>query len=1160
MISRATLLAISVAYVAVLFGVAWFGDRRARLPPRGPRHALIYSLALSIYCTSWTFYGAVGRARSSGWDFLPIYLGPACVFVFGYPLLQRIVRISKGNNITSVADFIGARYGRHRMLPMTVTVVAAFGIVPYIALQLKAVSFGFDVLVGETGAVSSPQAIGAQLAVAAVMAIFAVLFGTRELSATENHHGMVLAMAFESLIKLLAFVAVGVLALTLIGGPGFHPGRIAHAAALPASAGQFGISFWTQTALAAFAILCLPRQFHIAVVEHAGPSDLKTARTVFPIYLAIVSVFVIPIAEAGRQVFSAPVSPDTFVLALPLALGHPWLGLVAYVGGFSAATGMVIVETIAIATMISNEIVMPILLRGGRLSRAMLMEVPRVLQRVRRVCVVGVISLSYLYYLRFTAQGSLAQIGLLSFAGVAQFAPSLVGGVFWRGGSWIGACAGIIAGALLWAYTLLLPAIVQGTGWGDALLARGPFDTGWLRPQALFHLDGLEPLSHGVFWSLAVNLALYVGLSMLRKPGLRDLLQAANFLNVHRAPLVAAARLPPSTASVGDLQELAVRFLGAARADDLFARCVSPEGARLQATDQLSPELARTFEHTLAGVIGASSARLVLTTTLHGRKMSPEDVVRLLDETSHTILFTRELLRTALENLPQGISVVDADLNLVAWNQRYKTLFGYPEHLVMVGRPIEDLIRFNAGRGWLLTADVERSIERRLEFMRKGANYTHARQLPDGTTVEILGNPLPGGGFVTSYSDITVYKQTEAVLQEDNTLLERRVHERTAELLELNSELARSKRDVERAHESKTRFLAAAAHDLIQPITAARLFVSSVERAPLASSIERLIDKAEGALQSAEEILAGLLDFARIDGGAQPFRPETFDLQALIQPLVDDFAVPAADKGLELRVRNVRHLVHTDQHLLRRVLQNFLSNAIRYTARGRVTIGARRRGEHVEIHVLDTGPGIPAPQQDEVFLEYRRLVDDERFAREGLGLGLSIAKRIAELLGAPIGLRSRVGRGSDFSISIPLGDRRHLPLPSTAAPAAQEAFRGVTVGIVEDELAVLEGLQALLESWGCMTWGESDAERALQSAPTRPAPDLLIVDYHLGSRLRGLDVARRLRAIWGCKVPVIVITAANLHEHHVDPGDDVIRIVRKPLKPGALRALMDVLI
>jgi Na+/proline symporter/signal transduction histidine kinase len=1157
-----TLFAFSTGYVAILFAVAYAGDRRARILGPPARKPWVYSLALCVYCTSWTFYGAVGRAASSGWDFLPIYLGPVLVFVFGAPLLQRIIRISKRHNITSIADFIGARYGRHQAIAMLVTAIAVVGVLPYIALQLKAVSFGFDLPMGASA--DGSHLVDSALTIAMMLAAFAILFGTRDLVSTENHHGMVLAIAFESLVKLAAFLAVGLYAVY-----GLRNGiadAYGHALALPQVAGRTSEPLWrmgfvSQTLLAAIAIICLPRQFHVAVVENTVLSDLRTSRWVFPAYLAIISVFVLPIAASGLERFAGlSVPADTFVLALPLAGNHPVLALGAYLGGFSAATGMVIVETIALSTMICNEIVMPLLLRSNRFGRLPGQDLSGLIKMVRRVAIVVIIALAYGYFRLFTGPGTLAQIGLLSFAAVAQFAPSLVGGVVWRGGRYRAVVTSLVVGFAVWAYTLLMPALLLANGSHLEILRDGPFGIDWLRPEALFGASALDPLTHGVLWSLSLNLAFYVGVSLLRSPGLRERLQAAKFLDDAVGPEAPKRSLPRISATIGDLQELVERFLGAERTTVSFAEyaCRVGRGA-LDRGDQADPEFARFVEHLLAGVLGTSSARLVLGTTLRGRDMQAEDVVRLLDETSHAIQFNRELLRAALENLSQGVSVVDADLCLVAWNQRYQQLFEYPDGMVAVGRPIEDLIRYNAQRGWVVSADVDAAVARRLAHMRAGKAHSHERELPDGKVLEILGNPMPGGGFVTSYSDVTAYKRAQRALQEANETLEDRVVQRTGELTALNFELAEAKISADRANEAKTRFLATASHDLVQPMTAARLFISSVDRFQLLPSSAALVGQAEAALVAAENLLGGLLDISRLDAGAQEAHPEHFPLAQVVKPLAAEFTVIARDRGLQLRTVNYEHVVHSDPQLLRRVLQNFLSNSMRYTRRGSVLLGCRRRGDALYIEVWDSGRGIPEEKQREIFEEFRRLDDYDDGQERGLGLGLAIADRIAKMLGHPLSVRSWPGRGSVFAICVPIGDQAAVSLPRPAVPdLAESRLAGRRVLCIENEPAVLAGIEALLLSWGCHTVAVRDRESAMNWVRKGEAvPDVMLVDYHLDRGDSGIDLAEEMQGLWGSRLPSIVITADHTQSAQTAASARGCHILRKPVKPAALRAVMN---
>jgi len=1032
MLSSWALFAISTGYVALLFAIAYFGDRKARLAGAPTRKPWVYSLALGVYCTSWTFYGAVGRAATSGWDFLPIYLGPVLVFVFWTPLLERIVRISKRHNITSIADFIGARYGRHQPIAMLVTCIAVIGVLPYIALQLKAVAFGFEVL-----SAPMPDGNGALLdnamLIAAMLAAFAILFGTREVLSTENHHGMVLAIAFESLVKLGAFLAVGAYAVYVVRGGLLN--AYLHAMELPQVAKSFGDPKWrfgfiAQTILAGAAIFCLPRQFQVTVVESTALTDVRTARWLFPTYLALISLFVLPIAAVGLEQFAgSAVAADTFVLALPLAGGHGWLALTTYLGGFSAATGMVVVETIALSTMICNELVMPLLLRTGRLRHRRGQDVSGLIKLIRRIAIVAIVALAYLYYRLFTGPGTLTQIGLLSFTAVAQFAPAIIGGVYWKRGRYQGVIAGLGTGALVWFYTLLMPELLSSFG-ASQFVHEGPFGILWLRPQALFGVAQLDSIAHGALWSLGLNTLAYIGVSLTRTTRLHERLQAARFLGDTNPQHPTQPDAPPSAATVGDLQELLECFVGHDHARALCDQYATRLGrTELLPHERADPELVRVTEHLLAGALGASSARLVMASMLRGRDMQLEEVVRLLDETSHVIQFNRELLRAALEHLSQGVSVVDAELRLVAWNKRYLELFEYPPGVVAVGRPIEDLMRYNASRGLLRGTDIDEAMRKRLAHMRAGHAYTHERALPDGTVLEIQGNPMPGGGFVTTYADVTAHKHTQRELLESNEMLETRVTDRTQELTEVNRALAEAKSDAERANFSKTRFLAAASHDLAQPITAARLFMSAVEGSLLPVGAAGLLQKAENALSAAEMLLTGLLDISRLDAGAEEVRLTNFELRTLLEPLGAEFQVLARNKDLALRLAKSSAVVYSDARLLRRVLQNFLTNAVRYTPKGRVLIGSRRCGGALRIEVWDSGPGIPAERQAEIFEEFRRMDTPDGTQERGLGLGLAIADRTARLLGHPLTLRSWRGRGSVFAITVPLGDRAAAECP-----------------------------------------------------------------------------------------------------------------------------------
>ncbi len=1147
-----SLFLISAIYVAVLFALAAHGDRRAAAGPS--RKPWTYSLALGVYATSWTFYGAVGRAATSGWDFLPIYLGPMLVFLFAERFLARLIQLSKRYNITSIADFIGARYGRNQRLAMFVTVVAVIGVVPYIALQLKAVAFGFELLAHGRGEAITNDLLfdNGALFVAALLAAFAILFGTRQVVASENHHGMMLAIAFESTVKLLAFLAVGLFVCYQVYdgfGDAWSHALDRLAAQADARDGRWQAGFAVQTLLAAAAVLCLPRQFHVTVVENADVGDLNRARWVFPLFLLAISLFVLPIASAGLDRLQPGASGDTFMLALPLSQGQGWLALIAYLGGFSAATSMVIVETIALSTMISNELVLPVLLGSKRFRLAERGDLSGLVKNIRRAAIIAIIAAAYLYYRIYTGPGSLTAIGLLSFAAVAQFVPAIVGGVLWRGGSHAGAQAGLLIGFGLWLYTLLLPALLAG---GDSsLLSDGPLGVGWLRPQALFGLAGLDDISHGTLWSLGFNTLAYLLTPLLFKPGLRERLQAGRFLEVPSAARAARESSMKIAATVGDLLVLLERFFGAERARselELHARRLGRPTPKPD--DRVSSEQARHIEHLLSGALGASSARLVLGSALGGRDMQLEDMIRLLDETAHEIQFNRELLRASLEHLSQGVSVVDKDLCLVGWNRRYLELLDYPDGLIRVGRPIEDVFRYNAERGLLGPGDVEAQIERRLSHLRAGTPNSHERRMPDGRVIEVRGSPMSGGGYVTSYSDVTAYKQAQQALEVVNEQLEERVSERTAALVEARGV-------AERANRAKSRFLATVTHDLVQPLNAARLFVTSIDRDAVPADTARVIGQVESSLHAAENLISALLDISRLDADAQPVRREHFPVDRVLAPLANEFAALARARGLAFRFVPSSVIVETDPALLRRILQNFLSNAVRYTRSGRVLFGCRRRADGIEIGVWDTGPGIPAERQPEIFEEFRRLEVGQDFDH-GLGLGLSIADRLSKLLHHPLALRSNVGRGSCFSIVLPLGDRASIA-PLRPAPVARSTDRlhGRLVFCLDNEEATLDALGALLGRWGCRVIVARNADEAYACGlPGGEVPDLALIDFHLGEGTSGIEVMAELRRRWGVAVPAIVLTADPTEAARNAASAAGHARLPKPVKPAALRALM----
>ena len=662
MLPAPLVLGVSLAYLLLLFAIASFGDRRARQGRSIIGNAWVYALSLAVYCTAWTYFGSVGRAASTGVWFLPIYLGPMLAMILAWLVVRKMIRIAKAYRITSIADFIASRYGKSRLLAGAVTLITVVGIVPYIALQLKAMSAGFALLTAapEDPSVQSATALwdDGSLLFAVGLAGFAIVFGTRHLDNTERHEGVVAAVAFESVVKLGAFLAVGVfVSYRLFDGPVDIFSRAAEVVQLRellslGQGGSFAYAQWfSLTLLSLLSVVLLPRQFQVMVIENVDERHLRRAAWAFPLYLLLINLFVLPIALGGLLHFGpGGPNPETFVLSLPLAAGAHGLALLAFIGGLSAATGMVIVETIAVSTMVCNDLVMPLLLRLEAFGARAGGDVSRLLLSIRRVAIVLVLLLGYLYFRIAGEAYALVSIGLISFAAVAQFAPAMLGGLYWRGGTRAGALAGLALGFALWVYTLMLPSIVK-SGWMAAdFLHQGPFGIAWLKPEQLLGLAGLDGLTHSLFWSLLANAGAYVAVSLWRRPSASEASQAVLFVDVFDRTRAAAVDGPlfwRGQARLADLRALADRFLGTGRADRLFRQYARSLG--VQQGDSLAADarLVQFVEMELAAAVGAASARLLVASVAQEQALAVDDVLSIVAEASQLRAHSQELEETS---------------------------------------------------------------------------------------------------------------------------------------------------------------------------------------------------------------------------------------------------------------------------------------------------------------------------------------------------------------------------------------------------------------------------------------------------------------------------------------------------------------------------------
>lgn len=636
------LVLVSLAYVVFLFGVAFAAERRATAG-RGQwlRSPMVYTLSLSIYCTAWTFYGAVGYAARSGLEYLTIYLGPSLVMVGWWWVLRKLVRIGRMQRVTSVADLISSRYGKSSALGVIVTVIAVAGVTPYIALQLQSITLSFAAFARNNGpGWESAEVNSVALYSAGGLALFTILFGTRNLDANERHHGIVMAIAVEAVVKLAALVAVGVFVIWGIAG-GIGPTLDLIDNSTIATWEQPGGRWVGLTLLSAAAFLTLPRMFQVLVVESDNEANLGTASWAFPLYMLLMSLFVVPIAVVGLDMLPAGSNPDLFVLTLPLALQQDGLAMLSFLGGFSSATSMVIVATIALATMVSNHIVVPLWLQSRAGVASVSGDVRRVVLLARRISIGGILALGFVYF-RLSGGGSaLSAIGLIAFAGVAQMLPSMIGGLFWRGATRIGAAAGLVIGFVVWVWCLFLPGFGMGAVIPETVMLNGPFGIGWLRPEALFGMTGMDPLLHAVFWSLLLNCAAFALGSLVTFPTPLERLQGAQFVNVFDHS-TSARPWTRTAAEAEDLLVMAQRIIGGPEAQAFFQRAALDQGRSGYLPD-VTPAFIARLERELSGSVGAATAHAMVSQLTKGASVSVEDLIAVADETAHIMEYSIRL-------------------------------------------------------------------------------------------------------------------------------------------------------------------------------------------------------------------------------------------------------------------------------------------------------------------------------------------------------------------------------------------------------------------------------------------------------------------------------------------------------------------------------------
>ncbi|WP_414830478.1 sodium:solute symporter family transporter [Alteromonas sp. H39] len=1114
MLSIWTVGCIVAIYLGLLFLLAFWGDKRLR---DNQQHPVLYSLGLGVHCTSWAFFGTTTQASQYGWAVVPTYAGIMLTMAFAFPVVLRIARLCQRHNVSSLADLIGLRYQHSHVLAGLITLLSFIGVIPYIALQLDAITESINLITPNTQ--DSSGTVG--FYVAALMALFAILFGTRTLNLTDKHPGLLLTIAAESLIKLIALWVVGIFVcyslfdgiFDVVSQASLHPEA---REVLYADAGIW--VYISHVMLGVCSMFVLPRQFHMNFIELNGEGELRTARWLFPLYLLGMTVFILPIALAGNILLDTAVKSDSYVLALPLQAENIAVSVTAFIGGLSATTSMVIVATLALGIMIANNLITPLWLKVVLKQDPQNSMKAKNILTIRRLTVLVVLSVAFWYHLNVSQSAPLVKSGIIAIALLAQAFPILMFGVYWKRATKQAAQCALLAGFICWLMWLLYPSIMSSYYFNPA------------------PTDG--ELGLGFAYSLLVNCAVFIAVALVTP---------ASGQNPEEIETTIAGK-PDLAVRISDLMALTAKVLepevNRALINQLSVDIDKQRGG------YASSSLLLRVEKLIAVQVGNPSARILLSAIADTTQDSLPELVEWVEEASQSFQFNHEVLQSSVQNIEQGISVLDDKLCMLAWNERYVELFNYPRGYLKTGLPIEELLKYNAERGLLgKVEDFEQEISKRIEYMRNGSRYKYVRKQPDGRVVELNGSPLPGGGYVTTYSDITEYIAIQDELEQAKAELEDRVRRRTEELHD-------AKLEADRANESKTKFLAAAGHDLMQPFNAATLFASMLAQKSAGTDQATLTEGLVNSLNSAESLLSMLLDMTKLESGILTSQISQFCLDDILSSLVREFSVIADKEGLSLRYQKTNLIVKSDKKLLRRIAQNLLSNAIRYTPSGGVLIGARRVGsEQVALCVYDTGPGIPENQQHEIFNEFHQLDSDNN--NQGLGLGLTIVERISHLLKHQVHLKSAMGRGTVFYVTLPRCERalqRETLRSVTVKEPTAAVLAGKQVLLLENDQQITHAMTTLLEDWGATVVAAGTYAQALARCPS--PPDLMLVDYHLDHGETGIDVANSLREKWQVLVPGILNTANRSDGIRDEALEARLLYLPKPVKPAALKRLL----